>query len=78
MKAADELKQTALEFSQAYSRESERGEFLVGWAWPASSDRWTGTESRREAVSYASSVPSAARGGWPSRGIPELLSPLAD
>ena len=78
MKAANDLKESVLEFSRAYFGEAERGEGFMGHT------RSTGTDSRpesklwREAVSPVSSFPIAAWGGWRSRGIPELASPLSD
>jgi hypothetical protein len=78
MKAASHLSDRVLDFSRACFGEAERGEGLMGHTWTGSTDSRPETEPRWEAVSPVSSLPFAARGGWPGRGIPELASPLAD
>ena len=78
MKAAIDLKDRVLEFSQTYFGEPERGEGLMGHTWSATRDSRPGDRPRWEAVSPASNASFAAWGGWPGRGIPELASPLAD
>ena len=78
MKAASDLKDTVLEFSQTYFGEPERGEGFMGHTKSASTDSRSGDKRRREGVSPPSDVAFAAWGGWPNRGIPELASPLAD
>jgi hypothetical protein len=78
MKAANDLSERLLEFSQPYFGDVERGEGLMGRTWSGSTDGSPGTKPRREAVSPVTNLPFAAWGGSPGRGIPELASPLAD
>ena len=78
MKTASDLKDRVLEFSRTYFGEAERGQGLMGPTWSGSTDSRAGDKPGWEGVSPAPDVSFAAWGGWPSRGIPELASPLAD
>ena len=79
MRAASDLKNKVLKFSRGSFREPERGDGFTRRTLSASTDSRHGTEPGPETVSSVSDLPFvAAWGGWPSRGIPELASPLSD
>jgi len=78
MKAASNPIDRVLEFSRIYFGEADQGEGFMVHTWSGNTDSRPGTKPRREADSPVSNGPFAAWGEWPSRGIAEFASPLAD